>query len=297
MLTSMLLAALLAGPPAPAPGPAEPGPLAGCKATHTADDPKGSTWVYACDGLRVKVIDETAVGDVEDVARLLAASLKTIAGVDAKLAREHRRIAGREVEVFEASVPGEAPVIAAHVAVPEGTRMVLCETGPGPRCARVIDDLARIAWRAMAAGAVPAPVPELRLGGRRPAVPDGCGARPGDGGGQIVCGEGRAVWREVPDDAAAERAVEQFGAQIVSLAGWSGVPTDRVPCRIAGADVTCVRLVGRDPPDPEHPEATPGRALWLWGWAKLGGRPTFAMCAARGPDALPPPCASVFELR
>ncbi len=287
----LLLVALVAG--APAPAEREPGgaPLAGCTAR-----PGGDTWEYACDGLRADVIDDAGTLDAVFLDGK-AAALRSAGGA-AEVVRERGRVAGQDVELLRYSGGTTRYGVTVLLQRREGTRVVTCIGAPWDRCGPVVEALARGPWRAAepAEGAVAVAAPEILLAGRRPAIPSGCTLRSGRGvGGQIVCPGGRiAGWSVVRDEETAARLIGELRRNLTATAPPGG-KLERVACRIAGADAECDRFVAIVSGPPGRPEAH--RWVAMWGWATVEGNPTVGLCTAAGDAPVPPPCASIFDLR
>jgi hypothetical protein len=282
--------------PRGAPAPAAGGPFAGCEATRAGD-----AWVYECEAFHARATDRADRVEAGPFLDGMTGGAKTVVGGDATVARERSRLAGREADVARIA-RGAGEMVTAVLPSPEGTRVIEC-VAPAKRCEAVLEALAGLPWRAMAPGAVAGKGElELRLGGRRVAVPSGCTGRPDARGGQIVCGEAGFVvfWGEVADEESAARGAASLGAAMgaqFEACTTCRVSSDRVPCRIAGVEASCERLVVMIPVDGTRPDGDRVRFVSLRGWARLAGRMTLAACTARGTEPVPPPCTVVFEPR
>jgi hypothetical protein len=270
-------------------------PLAGCSATHAGD-----AWVYDCNGIGASSADQSDRLEAGPFLDGMKAGKRVVLGDAGRFERERSVVGGHGAEILSVFAGQVRVAVTAFVALPEGTRIVECVGSPSDRCGRVMDALVRCPWRTSAPGAVIVADVDLRLAGRSPTVPSGCTGRPGTSGGSITCpgpgGGFSAIWAEALDETSATRAVEEFRKQ---MAQWMppSIAPERVPCRIAGADTSCERFVATVPNEPGNAAAGTHRFVAMLGWATIAGRPTIAVCTGKGSDPVPPPCASVFELR
>ncbi len=289
----MIPAVLLALAASASPAPAASEPLAGCRAIRAGED----AWEYECGGLRANVEDHPDEQLDDAYFEGLTTSIRSQSS-RVELGRERRQLGGQSAEVLTAT-DASRRMITALVRLPRGTRVVQCVGTSADGCGQVMDALARRGWRAgdPGPGAIVVGEAQLRLRGRTPELPRGCSGRPDPTGGKIECPGGfTAAWAEVADEDLAARAIAdvrgKFGGRTPKHA-----TTERVPCRIAGADAVCERIVASAPASGAPAGASPLRFVVMSGWATLDGRPTVAVCTARGPEPVPPPCAVLFELR
>jgi hypothetical protein len=146
---------------------------------------------------------------------------------------------------------------------------------------------------ALALAAPPAAVaaPEraqLTVNGRAVEVPSGCESTPYPGGGRIACGQKDWVAWGRTDDAEAAEARTALGAVLrgpVLQPGWNSTESE-VPCRVAGADATCTRVLG---------ESRRERVLILWATSHGADGAVLASCMSPA-ATLGRACALVFEL-
>jgi hypothetical protein len=267
-----------------------PQPLRGCSAT-----PVEHGWQYDCSDLRARLEDHPEQG--ERAARYVAGmqdAIGPVLGEGAVLHRERRKLAGAEVEVGVAQIPG-APRKAFVVGLvsarkPPGTRVLVC-IGEEPRCDPVLVHLAALPWASgNAAGSIRKDPPPLAISGRPLRVPEGCTSTTQPRGGKVECGGPYWVgWAEV-DEGQAMRMMDQFGTSMGAMIQNPSVEAQRddVPCRIAKRDATCGRLTIA---------ASGKRAVVLWGAAPGDQGFVFANCMAPRAAELQLPCALVFEAR
>lgn len=146
---------------------------------------------------------------------------------------------------------------------------------------------------ALALAAPPAAIaapdrPSLSVNGRTVEVPSGCESTPYPGGARIACGQKDWVAWGRTDGAGAAEARSALGAVLrgaVLEPGWNGTESD-VPCRVAGAEATCTRVLGASARE---------RVLILWATAQDGDGAVLASCMAPA-ATLGRACALVFEL-
>jgi hypothetical protein len=289
MTAPLLLAALLAAAPEPAPA----GPFAGCEVVQVPEH----GWRYACEALQARTEDRA--GGYPTRLRALWDELVP-RELDEELERwaEQRRIAGQEVQVRRFRAPAlHHTVWTAAVAFPEGTRLLRCEADdPGTGCTGALEALAALPWQGgPAAGTVDRTRP-LSIGGRPVVVPADCTGefRP-PAGGSIDCPLGYwADWWTVADEAAGRRVVAAREARLErSFVLGSTVWHDAVRCRLAGAPATCQRWLGDK--ERRSVDEPPSRAVLLIATVRAGGEVVVARCFAPTHRAPGRPCDQLFH--
>ncbi len=144
---------------------------------------------------------------------------------------------------------------------------------------------------AVAAAAPGSAAPEpgsLAVNGRAVEVPSGCEPAPYPGGARISCAPQDWVAWGRTDDAEAPEARSALGAVLrgpVLQPGWNSTEAE-VPCRVAGVETTCTRVLG---------ESVHERILILWATSRDDRGVVIASCMASG-ATLGRACALVFEL-
>ncbi len=145
-----------------------------------------------------------------------------------------------------------------------------------------------LALAAPTSGPAAADPASTEIGGRAVPVPSGCEASPYPGGARITCAPRDWVAWGRTDEAAAQEARSALGAVLrgaVLEPGWNSTESE-VPCRVAGVDATCTRLLGA---------SARGRLLILWATARDARGVTLASCMAPG-ATVGRACALVFDL-